>query len=865
MMIKIGLAFLCMQVILSDVQAQYTLHLDDVTLMHEMRATPYPLDGATVKNRKVAFMWPLGENTAYGAALDGLEEQPKKNKPDPYGINYRVRIARDSLFTKELKQVDRSWGFYNADNLYADGTWFWQYGYVKEGKTAWSKVLQFTVENGTDAFNLPTFSALINKLPATHPRVWVVEKEWDAFIAKSKGKEERSWYIERANKVVDAEIKHISQTIDTSRIADLDTEVKRSALLIREGRRIVDREEANTESLVRAFLLTKDRLYFEAAMRRIEEMISWKSSPYLKGDFNESVMLSLSSMAYDSFYSLLSDAQKKLLLKEIKENGAKFFQRFQNHFEAHIADNHSVQMTLRILTMAAFAAYGDLPEAATWADYCYNVWMVRFPGVNDDGGWHNGDSYFHVNIRTLIEVPWLYSRISGYDFFKDPWYKGSAMYVMFQQPPFSKSAGNGSSHQNVVKPNGPRVAYADALAKLTNNTYLADYVRTIQAGEPGVLKRGFMSKPGDLAWFRLQNDTSLPEGKGLADLPLSYIFRNTGIASFMSNWKDIKTTAMLSFRSSPYGSTSHALANQNAFNTFYGGKPLFYSSGHHVSFTDQHSIYSHRSSRAHNTILVDGMGQKIGTEGYGWIARNYSGDIISYVVGDASNAYGKVVSPLWLERGKVSDLEYSPENGWDENRLKTFRRHIVQLGGADLVFIYDELEADKPVAWNYLLHTIVDSMQVQQNKDRVYVKATNTNGVSDAYIFAPEKLQTAQTNEFFYPAVNWLRADNKGHFAPYPNHWHFTASSSKQMIYRYATIIRTHAKKDMVAQPKSVGEDTIQVDDWLIKVNITTSGKPSFSITNTKNKASVVYDDSTKITENGKETVLKDQRPDLEI
>src|SRR5690606_38957214 len=151
-----------------------------------------------------------------------------------------------------------------------------------------------------------------------------------------------------------------------------------------------------TESLIRAFLLTKDRRYFNAAMERIEEIVSWKSSPYFKGDFNESTLLSLSSMAYDSFYSLLSGQQKQLLLKEIKENGNKFFKRIHNHFEAHIADNHTVQMNLRIFTMAAFAVYGELPEAKQWADYCYNVWIVRFPGVNNDGGWHEGDSYFHV-------------------------------------------------------------------------------------------------------------------------------------------------------------------------------------------------------------------------------------------------------------------------------------------------------------------------------------------------------------------------------------------------------------------------------------------------------------------------------------
>lgn len=85
--------------------------------------------------------------------------------------------------------------------------------------------------------------------------------------------------------------------------------------------------------------------------------------------------------------------------------------------ENHIADNHVWQMTLRILTMAAFSVYGDLPEANTWVDYCYNVWLARFPGLNKDGGWHNGDSYFTVNTRTLVEVPYYYSKLTGYDFF----------------------------------------------------------------------------------------------------------------------------------------------------------------------------------------------------------------------------------------------------------------------------------------------------------------------------------------------------------------------------------------------------------------------------------------------------------------
>lgn len=128
-------------------------------------------------------------------------------------------------------------------------------------------------------------------------------------------------------------------------------------------------------------------------------------------------------MAYDSFYDRLNTSQKKALLEAIKNKGGEMYENFNNRMENHIADNHVWQMTLRILTMAAFSVYGDLPEANTWVDYCYNVWLARFPGLNKDGGWHNGDSYFTVNTRTLVEVPYYYSKLTGYDFFSDPWYQ----------------------------------------------------------------------------------------------------------------------------------------------------------------------------------------------------------------------------------------------------------------------------------------------------------------------------------------------------------------------------------------------------------------------------------------------------------
>lgn len=855
----------------SGIQAQKTpatIKLTATTLMHEMRATPYPLDKAEIADRAVSFQWPLrADMNVQESPLDGFED--KTPKVDKTKISYQLRYSQDADFKKgSTVQVQTRWPFHNPEKPLAVGTWYWQYGYDRDGQTQWGSIQQLTVVDNPGKFCPPSLKTVLANVPKTHPRVWVMKGEWKDFMNRSKSAAEYQWYMERAAKTLTTPMKSVKD-INTSQVKNLDSEMKVKSYLTRESRRIIDKEEANCEVLIRAYLLTQDRKYADEAIKRVLTMADWNKNKNVVGDFNDATLLSLCSMAYDSFHDLLSAPQKAILLDAIKEKGNKMYKLYNNHLENHIADNHVWQMTLRILTMAAFSVYGELPEADTWTDYCYNVWVARFPGLNKDGGWHNGDSYFTVNTRTLIEVPYYYGQLTGFDYFSDPWYQGNIMYTMFQQPPFSKSGGNGSSHQNVIRPNSIRIGYLDALARLTGNTYAADFVRRTLKANPDYLKKALLAKPGDLAWFRLQCNKPLPEGKGLAALPPGYVFPETGLASFLTNWDRVGSNAMWSFRSSPYGSTSHALANQNAFNTFFGGSPLFYSSGHHIEFTDPHSMYCHRGTRAHNTILVNGMGQRLGTEGYGWIPRYYVSDKIGYVLGDASNAYGKVISPLWLKRGELSKVDYTPENGWDENHLKTFRRHIVNLGKTGYIFIYDELEADEPVNWNYLLHTVTNPMTVNEEKDYVHIQATNKGGASDAYLFASGKLTTETTDKFFFPAVNWLRADDKGNFKPYANHWHFTATSEKAQVYRFATIINTHAQKYPAQAPEILSDGRIKAGGWMIKVNISADGAPMFFIRSTKkdDPVSISYKGggATIVNENGYETTLTDAVPDLEI
>ena len=184
------------------------------------------------------------------------------------------------------------------------------------------------------------------------------------------------------------------------------------------------------------------------------------------------------------------------------------------------------------------------------------------------------------------------------------------------------------------------------------------------------------------------------------------------------------------------------------------------------------------------------------------------------------------------------------------------------------MFIYDELEADKPVTWDYLLHTVIKPMSVTKKDKFVHIQATNKNGASDAYLFSSGALKTDTTSQFFVPAVNWLRADANGKFAPYPNHWHFKATSEKKQIYRFATVINTHALNKPAADPQILPDGRIKIGSWIIKVNISSEGTPSFFIRSTRKgeDVNITYKGgATIVREDGYETTLVDKLTELEI
>lgn len=106
-----------------------------------------------------------------------------------------------------------------------------------------------------------------------------------------------------------------------------------------------------------------------------------------------------------------------------------------------------------------------------------------------------------------------------------------------------------------------------------------------------------------------------------------------------NNLKNYKHNISLNFRSGAFGSGSHTHSNRNASNLHYGDKAVYHAIGHYMNFSDPHNLLSYRNTRAHNTLLIDGIGQPFTIRAHGDIVRMFNGGYISYALGGASNAY----------------------------------------------------------------------------------------------------------------------------------------------------------------------------------------------------------------------------------
>ena len=722
-------------------------------------------------------------------------------------LQFNLSRTEDFSDAESVLSEPQAWCMYNVHHRLEEGVWYWRFRSVKaDGTDAgdWSDTYRFEVANGLPTFVTPPFETFLQNAPRVYPRLY-------CFLNPR---------IDQARRTVASHPEYRQLTARAS--LALADDYSAGSLYTR-----AEELRQHATWLYHAYMLTRQSVYADKLKELLTALTATPATDdeLFADNFTSSAIALCHAAAYDLLYDGLTPAERTAAEEQMMRVLRHYYPQNVGYQENHIFDNHFWQQNMRIYFQCAFLLYSNpaySDEVLPMLEYYYELWTARAPagGFNRDGMWHNGTGYFPANVKTLAYMPALLSYVARYDFLQHPWYRNCGQALVYSFPPRSASNGFGDSSESGDEPNRLTAAFADYLAREAGDGYAGWY-----AAECGDL----VQADYELRLYRMCADrtytTSLP-----ADAPHLVWYKDAGEVAMHSRPGDTEHDLALSFRSSTFGSGSHTTASQNAFNLLYGGRNVYRSSGYYQNFSDAHNLMSYRHTRAHNTILVNGIGQPYSTKGYGNVVRALTGNHISYCLGDASHAYcGVSDDPLWLSAFEAAGIAQTPENGFGETPLTKYRRHVLMLHPS-IVLVYDELEASEPVRWDWLLHS---SVRFNINEGE-YALSTAADGYyAMTNLYASGDIILTQTDQFVVPPA--IQGSD------YPNQWHLTACVDGMASTRYLAIIQVGPIGEESPLAIRREDDTFTIGDWTIEASLDTSEPARLQVTHATNPAAFSY------------------------
>lgn len=696
-----------------------------------------------------------------------------------------------------------AWNMYNIHQQMATGTWYWRYRIIDENDKAgvWSEVNKFTVTGKEPVFVTPAWENVVTNIPTTYPRVhYYLNEDLERVRPTITEHEEYRELTSRANTALNY----------TASVSDLYNESKTSTL-----------SQYAFDYLYSAYLLTGDVKFQDKLLEYGHALTNGLQKENLTtvSNFHSAYAVTTLSTIYDACQERLSEAEKTTIEEAILYVLDHFYNQYRGYQETHVFDNHTWQIVLRALFQGAFVLCQEYPEAMTALEYFYELWTARAPasGFNRDGGWINGTGYFDTNAYTLYYMPMLLSRLTGTNFLEHPWYKNVGSALVYSWLPETYTTGFGDIGNPTTEPYRVRIGFADFIASELNDASAAWYVK--ECNKTGSSNNYTLKSNYDLRLYRMAR-SKYPYGDVAEPDFENYVwYKDMGEGVAYSDMVNRSENMSLSFRSSPFGSGSHTLADQNSFKLLYKGTYVYMNAGYYQNFSDAHSLLQYRNTRGHNTIMINNIGQPFTTRAYGNISRGLNGKNIAYFLGDASHAYcGTSEYSMWQEAFETAGLSQTPEYGFGETPLNNYKRHIFMLR-PNKVVIYDDLGADEPATWQWLLHSPVE-FNIAGNKITTHYEDKG-GFTSVAQIYSNQTPEITKTNEWFPGGEPSEPADKQ---------WHLTANFGACQNNRILTIIQL--SDDGTTEDIWQVNNTFIMGDWTIEAEMDANSPAAITISN---------------------------------
>jgi len=667
------------------------------------------------------------------------------------GLTWEIQCAADAQFSKiEYRADGVEFNVHCPPQTFEPGTYTWRYrGKDKSGAyTNWSRARTFTIAKDAVAMPLPARKELIARIPKTHPRLFMRPENLGRLRELAQGKMKRQ-YDELVKECEGLLAKPPATKEPPTYPEGMQSGSDEWREIWWGNRTYTIRALNGAATLAFTRLLGGQENYGLEAKRILLECAKWDPKGSTGYRYNDEAGMPFAyyfSRTYSFVNDLLNEQERQICRDVMKIRGQEMYQHLCPRHLWQPYASHSNRAWHK-LGEAGIAFLGEIEEAEDWVWFAANVFFNVYPvWSDDDGGWHEGVSYWSSYIGRFTWWADVMREAMGINAYDKPYFSKLGYYAMYLMPPGKIDGGFGDG-ANRYKASS-LVPLMSQLAAQAGNGHWQWYTEQMGGPQP---ERGYI---GFIRGALAEVEPKAPDG-----LPASKLFKGIGQAFLNTTLTSAENDVQVIFKSSQMGTQSHGSEANNSFALWAYGQRLLIRTGHYYSYGGPHHRDWMWSTRSVNNITVNGKGQtKRSAKAQGQIVAFETTPAMDVVVGEAGSAY--------------------------ETPLERFTRAIIFVK-PEVVIVYDRLEAKEPSTYEYWLHA-VNKFDV---KGREEIQVRNGDVVCDIAFLTQGNLSFTQTDQY---------DPNPGPQITL-REWHLTAKTAeKRQKTEFVTVYWPHRATDEI-------------------------------------------------------------------
>ncbi len=388
-----------------------------------------------------------------------------------------------------------------------------------------------------------------------------------------------------------------------------------------------------------AYVLTGEGRYAEgtkAALAQAFELPKWvfpvhEPMAFDHGSANVSAAVAL---ALDFLGDALTEDERSGFLHRLIGRTAGLFRKvYAEKSERWVTSRFNWRsMICSDMGLALLTALEHDPDALEGLACALDGTLAILDDAPPDGEWGEGVGYWGAAIGLPVRLALAMDRLTG------------GRLDLFQHPYLQKT---GDFLMHITGPNGRVFAFADCGQALGGQAAAMLGLLGRKAGRPEWVRLSLQHRPETLFDLACTSGLSAPEAA--PDPPPAKRFGTYEVATLRSGWgpKD----AFVALKAGPTV-VGHSHLDVNGFTVTALGETLVPDLGtwpyaHFIGFfdtADRRWNFDSNATRGHNTLLVDGQGQRFAEDAVGRIVRFAPGEAFDLVVSDGTTAYAPLLT-----------------------------------------------------------------------------------------------------------------------------------------------------------------------------------------------------------------------------